>query len=178
MSIVMFSFFFYFIFFRVFCCTMPRKKAAVAAAKPSAGKKKGSTVRKKKVFESASVSVVLGGVSAPVVTPEKGSKFFYSINMKSKSHIKHKSKEAAMQWMADMKNLDFDAAQNYMVQDFSSDESMQAFLDSMDFMQAARPSANPMALSRSFASGMYIGHFSLSLFHRFVFSTWSLVVCM
>ena len=79
-----------------------------------------------------------------------------------------------MQWMADMKNLDFDAAQNYMVQDFSSDESMQAFLDSMDFMQAARPSANPMALSRSFASGMY----TLSLFHRFVFSTWSLVVCM
>lgn len=131
---------------------MPRKKAAVVAKKSSPGKSKLVGNRKSKGLESfvSPVSDPAGNVDGQgtaVVSPEKKIKFFYSINTKARTFVKHETKEAAMLLMENMKNLDSESAQKYIVQDFSSDDSVRAYLDSLDFMKGSKTSTN--------STGMY-----------------------
>jgi len=137
-----------------------------------AGPKKGDTGKKKVVRKAVAakgndvvrvgVSRVAGSAkaggttvaadvvvesSSRMVSPEKDNKIFYSINKMNKQFIKHASKDLAMEWSENMKLLDSDFEDKFIVQDFSSVAVLNAFLDSLGCMSSPKPITNPYAAS-------------------------------
>jgi hypothetical protein len=116
----------------------PRKKAKVVVA----GDSQGKSAPVKSVSTAAKIVKPQNVVA---VTPEKKIKQFYCINKKTKAFVKHDSQQLAVQWLDNLKSLDSEVSAKFIVQDFSSEEALLAFLDSMDFMGSTKRSVNPMS---------------------------------